>query len=68
MGKDCSTEFSSAAEIYSSYKSRAVRDLYSLLTSKQNQKLRDKQKASRIEQYRSLVKNDKFASSIKPSS
>ena len=45
----------------SNCRSRAVRDLYSLLTSKQNQKLRDKEKASRIEQYRSVVKNDKFA-------
>ena len=50
MGEHCSsTEFSSAAEILSNCKSRAVRDRFLLLTSKQKQKLRDEEKASRIE-------------------
>ena len=49
-GEHCSsTEFSSAAEVYSKCKSRAVRDWYSLLTSKPKQKLPDEEKASRIE-------------------
>ena len=60
MGKHCSsTESSSAGKIWSNCKSRAVRDRYSLLTSKQKQKLRDKEKASTIELR--VVKNSKFA-------
>ena len=60
MGEHCSsTEFSSVGEIWSNCKSRAVRDLYSLLTSKLKQKLRHKGKASTIELQ--VVKNNKFA-------
>ena len=45
MVEHCSsTEFSSAAEIYSNCKSRAVGDQYSLVTSQQKQKLRNEEK------------------------
>ena len=54
-----STEFPSAIEIKSNCKSRAVRDRYSLLTSKQKQKLRDEEKASAIKLQ--VVKINKFA-------
>ena len=45
MGEHCSnTEFSSAAEtVQRNCKSKAVRDRYSILTSKQKQKLRDEE-------------------------
>ena len=42
-------KFSSAAKIQRNCKSRAVRHRYTLLTSKQKQKLRDEEKASKIE-------------------
>ena len=49
----------SAIDIKSNCKSRAVRDRYSLLTSKQKQKLRDEEKASTIKLQ--VVKINKFA-------
>ena len=59
MGEHCSsTEFSSAAEIKSNCKSRAVRDRYSLLTSKQKQNLARRRKPPQSLQ---VVKNNKFA-------
>ena len=49
MEEHCSsTEFSSAAEIKRNCKSKAVRDRYTLLTSKQKQKLCDEEKPSII--------------------